>query len=381
VSLRDLFDDLHIPVPSNPTIDYDAVKLPKLWGVIKMESNLAVLQQIGIDLGIAGVLEVNTTQHLKDETLTLEGIPGDELQQTNRPDPTPPLINLLNAGTLPQSLRNLFTTSPLNITLSPTVQVQTVLPGSLWRVIDAPNKKQYFFQVKDVSALPAANASLPITPVPPDLKFLLRGETQAFHLQKKTFLIEAYGRAIFRLPLSGGAAANTQPELFRAVGVFSLKLSTTRLEVFADGQITLSPNGQRIFDLRAQFALIITTGGFAGKYMLGASVQLPGVSLSGKIEAYLNTFGTDQVITLSEFLAQQAGFNNVSIPGKPLRLNPDFDPTNANSVANDAILVPDTRPETAATPYFVIAARADISLLNAVALRGAYRIAASFVKV
>src|SRR5262249_38875238 len=111
VSLRDLFDDLHIPVPSNPTIDYDAVKLPKLWGVIKMESNLAVLQQIGIDLGIAGVLEVNTTQHLKDETLTLEGIPGDELQQTNRPDPTPPLINLLNAGTLPQSLRNLFTTS------------------------------------------------------------------------------------------------------------------------------------------------------------------------------------------------------------------------------------------------------------------------------
>ncbi|HAM71756.1 MAG TPA: hypothetical protein DCM86_08950, partial [Verrucomicrobiales bacterium] len=76
VTPAELLHDLGVNVPSDSFLN--GIQLPKLWGVMKLETNLEGLKNVGIDLKLAGVLQINTTRTDKVEKLTLKGIPGDE---------------------------------------------------------------------------------------------------------------------------------------------------------------------------------------------------------------------------------------------------------------------------------------------------------------
>ncbi len=104
VTVGDLLSDLGIPISGIPQLT--GIEMPKIWGVIKLETNLEALKNIGIDLKLAGVLEVNTTKTDKTETMQLKGIPGNEFAHLTS---TAALISSLNAGTLPTELAALFT--------------------------------------------------------------------------------------------------------------------------------------------------------------------------------------------------------------------------------------------------------------------------------
>jgi hypothetical protein len=159
-------------------------------------------------------------------------------------------------------------------------------------------------------------------------------------LQAKTFLVEDTAR---QSPLPAANRKDSWSGTVPGQWCDFLKITTNSLEYFQDGVLTLSPGGRKIFDVRAQSVLIIkaqglTGTGFAGKYKLGANIELPGVLLSGNLEAFINTFGSDQTIEISPFLQPVVGFSSITISGKAPLLNPNYDPTNATS----DILVPDT---------------------------------------
>ena len=141
--------------------------------------------------------------------------------------------------------------------------------------------------------------------------------------------------------------------------------------MFVDGNLSVSPGGQEIFTQRVQAVLIIETGGFAGKFKLGAGIDLPGISLSGQWEAFINTFGSDVTFNVPVFLQSVVGFNSVTVYGGPPKINPDFDINNLTG----AVLVEDTQATAGA--YLVIAGAAHLTLLDTITLQGAFRVAIS----
>jgi Ca2+-binding RTX toxin-like protein len=366
------------------------IGLPKLWGVIKLETNLEALKNIGIDLKFAGLFEINTTRHDKNMTLTLAGIPGDQLQDDVgvpvQIASTGELVELLDAGNIDdpglQPLRDRFTGDN---ELGASIELQAVIGGSLWKIIDTTDQKnvRVYFVQRQNQAAPDAETD--------NWQLVIRGETQEFSvargnpLQAKTLLIEAYGQAIFRFPpFTDDQHTEMGPEWFRAIGAFSIKISTSSIEMFENAQLVISPGGQKIFEIQSTGVLMADDGGIAALFLLGANLQLPGASVSGKIEAYLNTYGADKTYQLSGFLAQVVGFNEITVPGAPPVLNPDYDPLDATS----RILIPDDPedPEDPDNPpvlaaYLALGARGKLTLLDLFDLDGGLRVMVSAEKV
>ena len=152
--------------------------------MIKLETNLDALKAVGIDLKLAGLLEINTTNVLKTETLTLEGIPG---QVFNQIASSSPLIDDLNAGTLPSSIDALFTGENDLSDTATDITITTVIGNALWRIEDASTGKTFFIQLQDVTPLPTQANPTPTVA----FELQLRNETQTFDLEPKTLLVAA----------------------------------------------------------------------------------------------------------------------------------------------------------------------------------------------
>jgi hypothetical protein len=373
LTVADLLGELGISIPEDH-FAYN-IELPRFWGVVKLETNFAALQNIGIDLEAAALLEVNVTKTVKTETLTLEGIPGDVLEQflhVNRAD-LDELIGELDSATLHPDIEYLFSLNDIQLN---NPEVHTVISGALWRIVDSGGQ-QYFVQLRNVSGFNPEDEEV--------LEFCLRTEIQTFDLQPMTLQVQAFGRAIFRLPpFANPEKTELGPEWFRHTGAFSMKLSLDSLEIFADGQLTFTPFGYEVLDIRAIGALLaerpifqdgemVYPGGIAGYFKLGGQMSLPGVLLSGTMEAYFNTFGQTKSVPVPALLKSEGvvDFDAVEIYGTMPVLNPGYDPTNAES----PILVEDFGGTPG--PYLVAVARADMELLELLVLQGGFRFAAS----
>ncbi|MDP1580398.1 MAG: calcium-binding protein, partial [Candidatus Didemnitutus sp.] len=342
VTVRDLLADIGITVPAGTVFD---INLPKLWGVLKIETNLEFLKNIGIDMKIAGTFQINTTQTAKTESLRLEGIPGTVFATAATTDSA---ISGLGSGTISAGLLALFTGEN---SLGASYTVNAIIPDQLWRVIDTVTKKQYFIQVANTGDITSSTAST-------NFVFQLKNDTQTFVLEAKTLLIGAYAYGKFSI-------ADT--EVFSISGAFSIKLKTTSLEMFADGHIVFSPGGTKIFEARLQALLIIRTDGMAGKFKLGASLQFPGVSISGALEVVFNTYARDVVFSVPTFLRAVVGYDSITITGKPMKLNGSFDPTSTS--VQDA-LVTDTAA--AASAYLAIGGVVTANVIDALDFNGAF---------
>ncbi|HAM70036.1 MAG TPA: hypothetical protein DCM86_00140, partial [Verrucomicrobiales bacterium] len=346
---------------------------------MKLETNLEGLKNIGIDLKLAGVLQINTTRTDKVEKLTLKGIPGDEFAHYDPATDTErsSLIDSLNAGTgtIPPVFQGFFQAAgdkdPNHNPLRTSgYQIVPVIPGSLWRIDDSLSGgtgRQYYIQLTDVSALPVPGGA----PVAAQYRFIVRNETQAFTLTAKTLLIAAYGQAVFHYPAFTDASKTQMgPEWFRASGAFQLKISTTGLEFFENGVLTISPGGTPILDIRGQAALIIQPDGLAGQLMLSASINLPGMQLTGAFEGLINTFGATKTLQLSPFIRDAIPGHPVSIVigGRAPKVNENYV---TNGSAGDLLL---EDPTVAPGAYFSIGIVGHLSLLNTITLDGAFKL-------
>ena len=107
--------------------------------------------------------------------------------------------------------------------------------------------------------------------------------------------------------------------------------------------------------------------------------------IGGQLEAFVNTFGTDQTIQISPFLQPVVGFSSITIPGAVPILNTAY--VNNPTTATGDVLVANTVCDPAAqnrpaacAPYFAIAAKADLLIGTDIdnpvlTLQGVFRIA------
>ena len=68
---------------------------------------------------------------------------------------------------------------------------------------------------------------------------------------------------------------------------------------------------------------------------------MPGVHIGGQLEAFVNTFSTDQMIQISPFLQPVVGFDSVTIPGAVPILNTAY--VNNPTTAIGDVLIADPR--------------------------------------
>ena len=146
--------------------------MPKIWGVIKFETNLEALKNIGIDLKLAGVLEVNTTKTDKTRDHAAQGYSG---QRVRAADHDRRADHSLDAGTLPAELAALFTGA--NSSARGAHDVVTIIGGQLWRIIDhGDGDRQFFVRLKDAATL---------TDSASNLQLVLQNDLQTFTLRRR----------------------------------------------------------------------------------------------------------------------------------------------------------------------------------------------------
>ena len=189
---------------------------PQFWGVLAFETNLTALEPFGVKLYGACVLMINTGGNPKTETLTLEGIPGDEIdEEIEVTDPS--MEGNLPTGFLEtaelHSDWGAFFEDELGITLTePTVTKAVSGEFPRWRVDDGG--RQYFI-CKEPSG------------VDESMVLRIRGEQRVYELPAESFSIEIAGM------LKVAPDKDWANPVFEMSGAFYLKISSTRFEVFA----------------------------------------------------------------------------------------------------------------------------------------------------
>src|SRR3954453_14627807 len=104
----------------------------------------------------------------------------------------------------------------------------------------------------------------------------------------------------------------------------------------------------------------------AGYFKLGANIDIPEINVfvSGKLQAYFNTFETEETIDVPQLLENVVGFEEVVIFAR----RPKFDshPTEVNSM----LLVEDDKAPQGA--YFTLGAEGRMDLFDTLALEGQF---------
>ena len=302
VTVGELFSDLGLPINLGDGIA--GIELPKFWGVMTITTNLAFLQNLGIDAQTSATLQINTTREDKVETLRLEGIPGDILAKLNGNAATiayqEAFASQLGNEVIPDAISTLFAES--GITLSDDIEVFETVGGTLWRIEDNMTGDQYFLERANISDLD--------NPESEEIVMSIRGETQEYTLEAKALLIAGYARMTFEFPPQSGN------KIFIAQGSFSVKVSVTEFEFFVNGEMIIGPTNNPIFTARAQalFYADPTSFNYAGNFIVSTKLDLPGVTLAGSVEIYFNTSFEDIVYEVPDFIQSAVGFESFTIP-------------------------------------------------------------------
>jgi hypothetical protein len=115
---------------------------PEFWGVAKIQANLDFLKNYGIFVEGSALLQINTTNTPKTETIALEGIPGDVIRENIALS-----VNGLSGSVLGEvDMSAAFATALGAIDTDPTkagdqfmnttgAKIQTVIRGQQWKII------------------------------------------------------------------------------------------------------------------------------------------------------------------------------------------------------------------------------------------------------
>ncbi|MEQ2009497.1 MAG: hypothetical protein ABMA26_22165, partial [Limisphaerales bacterium] len=315
LTVGELFTDLGLPI--NLGGDIAGITLPKIWGVMSLQTNLAFLKNMGIDLTVGATVQFSTLRIDKTETLRLEGIPGDILKL-----PSGALASIawdeafkeeltgsapLFDGKLPAPVAQLFTQA--GVTLGTKVKLTPIVFGLLWRVQDLDNKKQYFLEMSNITDFQTPDQVVRV--------LNLRGDVQEYVLTAKSFLIAGYGRFDFQFPPNSGNS------LLTAQGAFAIKLTVKELSVFVNGEFRLGTEAQPLILARTQLLFVarLSFFNYAGKFNIAASLDLPGLKLSGSMQILFNTTFEEVNYVVPPFIQSAVGVNSIIIPAGAPRAN------------------------------------------------------------
>ncbi|MEP7335688.1 MAG: hypothetical protein ABI717_07900, partial [Actinomycetota bacterium] len=293
----------------------------KLYGVAAFETNLAFLHPYA-DLTGRVVLMINTTDTLRTETISLEGVPGDAIFALNAGD-SATAITALNAAAgslyskvdLPGAGSGFdwmarfqtppATTSPLLLDhgveltiatfggLSSTAlegaKIEKVSAADEWRVTLADGSNYFIQKAKN-----AALANI----------LVVKGTERTFNLAPESFSLAVAGRFAVDDPSKPGNDFQLPDENWLiAFGAFYVQITTTKLVVFATAEGTFTPlglSGHQTGLLILQYGGAGSTAGVAGMFDLGLSLTPPPggggltsiadvFSFQGRVQVMFNT--------------------------------------------------------------------------------------------
>ncbi|MCK4537152.1 MAG: hypothetical protein KAT93_09065, partial [Desulfuromonadales bacterium] len=242
--------------------------LPEFWGVAKIQANLDFLKNVGLFVEGSAMLQINTSSTAKTETIALEGIPGDLIEENlalatsglaSAPlaevDISQEWVDLLNGLNVDDPFEDNDT-----ITVDFTgAKIQTIISGRTYKIItaDIPTDDQggtrpaaVFFVEKNS-----------------DGTVNLRSEAQTFELAAQSFSIEIIGSLKIKANGSSDPNADNWVELF---GGFYLGITPQRFELFVSAYAripVLGLSGDAV-------GLIIIDGRFEGPGIPGIAMML-----------------------------------------------------------------------------------------------------------
>ncbi|MGZ6715887.1 MAG: hypothetical protein ACXVFG_14140, partial [Gaiellaceae bacterium] len=182
----------------------------QFWGVAAFATNFDFLRNWNITLSGEATLQINMTDDAHSETISLEGIPGDELFNTAFATAGLPTSDLLTFHNLTDpTVLGYF--SAHSITLSADAQIEQVVSNQSWKIKD--HDKQYFIEK-------ARNA----TDTADILSF--KGEARTYNLAPKSLALEILGLAQIANP------SNASDIWFDLRGAFFIRITDTRFEMF-----------------------------------------------------------------------------------------------------------------------------------------------------
>ena len=265
---------------------------PKLYGVLRIESGLDKLEQIGIELNADAMLQINTTDEEQNVVISLEGIAGDELAVAD--DATvlalleglSPVLPPLALDAVPTSVHALLIRNDLGIDTDlnaangeqaimlaeATTTIEVVITGAKWKVYDSETELSYFLEKTA------------------DGKIRIRGEAQSFTLEPETYMVEIRGELIFHVPAFESDGVTPGPDLFVLAGAAYMKINRDGLEAFVVGRVKIGPTGSEFFEFDGQGLLVINDSGIAAGLHLELDISnIPGVAFSGSFGLIINT--------------------------------------------------------------------------------------------
>ena len=195
----------------------------QFWGVAAFATNFDFLRNWNITLSGEATLQINMTDDAHTETISLEGIPGDELFNTAYSTAGLPTTgSVLTFGAIDPSITALF--SSHSITLAGDAQIERVATDN-WKI--KSGDKQFFIQK-------ARNA----TDTADILSF--KGEARTYNLAPKSLAIEILGLAQMANP------SDATDVWFDLRGAFFIRITNERFEMFltATGTIKGGFSGQ-----------------------------------------------------------------------------------------------------------------------------------------
>ena len=197
----------------------------------KFQTNFEFLKTYGIIAEAEALLQLNFTDARHEETLTLEGIPGDLLFTHGEVDDALLLPDgLFKSMILDEDWGTLFETE--GIDLSATAKVTGILldasgKAKQWRVDDGG--KHYF--ITKVAADSQGAARLEV-----------RGEEQTFDLLPQSFLLQIVGQFTVKDPTQTDRPVGNRDTWFSIRGGLQVKISPEGFEFFAIAKLDLSIN-------------------------------------------------------------------------------------------------------------------------------------------
>ena len=256
--------------PSGKTSIFGPVQI-QLWGVLKVDTNLEKLREIGIEADATALLQINVTNETKTEVIFLEGIRGDALFTIDDNGISGELPADLSPGSftkeLPQGLKAAFAANAVDI--SDAVTIQGVESGKRWKIYDNGNDNKQYFVKKTGNQL------------------TIYHEGQTFELEPYTFAISLAGAIKFKIP----PIEESDPELFRISGAFHLQIGPRGAEMFVKGDLTLGPEYAPIleFDVLGLIIINFQDPGFAARLNLSLYAGIEGImEFEAEFNLYIN---------------------------------------------------------------------------------------------
>jgi hypothetical protein len=247
------------PEPTDSIFGSDSLRL---WGALKIESNLDALQNLGIEAEAEMYLKLNSTLDTKLESIRLEGIRGNELFTINNNGISDQLPTDETSTEISDDLRQAFVDN--GIILSNDLSVLSVINGKSWKIYEKQGieKLQYFVDVTD------------------DGKLAIYSEYQTFELNPLSFGIGAAGK------LHIGPLVHLE-------GDFNFEIGITEIELSVNAEMDFM-----MAQLAASGYLRINDEGVVGSLQLGLSVGTSDLgfnafALSGTFQLEVNL--TDSV--------------------------------------------------------------------------------------